>query len=80
MTPRLPANPMTITPPVKMARTSIGVWDLFIGRTIDEKFFADVRQELQNLRDWDNYERCTTLEREKAKATLNYLLQAKHSK
>ena len=74
MTPALPSNPMTITPPKKMVLTSEGVFAMFSGRTVNEQFFKDVRAELQNLRDWDNYERKIDEGREAAKRTLRRLL------
>jgi len=74
MTPDLPSNPLTITPPVRMARTAQGAWDFFAGRIHDDRFFTEVRIELQNLKDWDNYERQTAPEREKAKLLLRYFL------
>lgn len=74
MNPSLPPNPMTITPPRKMARTVEGVAQEFGGRVVDAQFFADVRAELQTLRDWDNYFRSTDPSREGAKRALRRLL------
>lgn len=74
MTPELPANPMTITPPTKMMLTADGVFAKFKGRLVDASLFAEVRAELQNLRDWDNYERRTSPYREGAKSALRYIL------
>jgi hypothetical protein len=72
--PVLPSNPMTITPPVKMVPPADGVWVKFAGRSLDAKFFNDVRAELQNLRDWDNYERHISEGREAAKRVLRRFL------
>lgn len=74
MTPKLPDNPTTITPPPKMMLTADGVLAKFKGRLVDASFFADVRAELKNIRDWDNYERATSPTREGAKNVLRYLL------
>jgi hypothetical protein len=71
MTPKLPPNSMVLTPPPKMARTEAGVAAFFGARTV---LFAEVRAELQILRDWDNYERCTSPDREAAKRALRRLL------
>ncbi len=74
MTPQLPSNPMTITPPPKMMLTAEGVAVKFAGRHVCPALFADVRAELQNLRDWDNYERATSPHREAAKRALRFIL------
>lgn len=74
MTPHLPSNPMTITPPTKMVLTAEGVYQKFKGRTVNASLCADVRAELQNIRDWDNYERCTSPLREGAKRALRRIL------
>ena len=74
MTPKLPSNPMTITPPVKMMLTADGVYAKFKGRLVDASLFADARAELQNLRDWDNYFRNTDPLREGAKHALRRIL------
>lgn len=65
---------MTITPPPKYMLTADGVFAKFKGRLVDASLFADVRAELQNLRDWDNYERTTTELREGAKRALRRIL------
>jgi hypothetical protein len=65
---------MTITPPVKMMLTADGVLTKFHGRRLDASLFADVRAELQNLRDWDNYFRATDSLREGAKRALHRIL------
>ena len=69
---------MTITPPVKMMLTADGVYLKFKGRTVDASLFADARAELQNLRDWDNYERCTSPMREAAKRACRFILDHEH--
>lgn len=74
MTPKLPSNPMTITPPSKMMLTADGVAAKFSGRQVDASLFADVRTELQNLRDWDTYQRATSPQRESAKRALRFIL------
>jgi hypothetical protein len=65
---------MTITPPVKMMLTAEGVYLKFHGRTVDNALFSDVRAELQNLLDWDNYFRTTDQLREGAKRALRRIL------
>ena len=73
MIPHLPSNPTTITP-LKIITTPQDVVAKFAGRQVDALLFADVRVELQNLLDWDNYERATSPEREAAKRALHRIL------
>lgn len=57
-----------------MMLTADGVCLKFKGRVVDASLFADVRAELQNLRDWDNYFRNTDPLREGAKRALRHIL------
>lgn len=75
MTPKLPSNPMTITP-MKHARhfTADDVYRKYHGRLLNIELFAEVRQDLQDIRDMDNYERNTNQIREDAKRALRRIL------
>jgi hypothetical protein len=74
MTPDLPPNPMTITPPPRMVLTAEGVYQRFKGRKVDARLFAEVREELKVIRAWDSYERSTSPLREGAKRALRRIL------
>jgi hypothetical protein len=65
---------MTITPPAKMVMTLAGVDEMFARRRRTPALFAEVRAELQTLRDWDNYQRTTDPDREAAKHALRRIL------
>ena len=65
---------MTITPPKKMIPTADGVYAMFSGRELTPHLFAQVREELANLRDWDNYFRTVDPGREAAKRALRRIL------
>ena len=64
---------MTITPQPSIM-TVADVAAAFEGQPLTNAMFAQVRAVLKNLRAWDNYERCTTEERQRAKAALRRIL------
>jgi hypothetical protein len=64
---------MTITPQPSIM-TVAHVAAAFEGRPLNDAMFAQVRAVLKNLRAWDDYERCTTEERQRAKAALRRIL------
>lgn len=74
MTPGLPSNPMTITPPARTPRTAEGMRRAYADQAVDARLRLQLEAELENLRAWDNYERKTDEAREGAKQVIAELL------
>ncbi|MCY1215946.1 hypothetical protein D9M72_278040 [compost metagenome] len=75
MTPRLPSNPWTITPPAGTPRTAEGMRQRYGDEPIDARLRLQLEAELTTLRAWDNYERKTDEAREGAKQVIAELLK-----
>lgn len=78
MTPRLPANPATIsdTQPKASTWTAESVWKRYSHRTANADCARDLQIDLREVQAWDNYERSTSERREAVKAMLNGMVDA----
>lgn len=75
MTPNLPSNPMTITPKLHGRNlTENGVYAKYLGRVMNDAFFAEIRADLADIRAMDTYEGRTNEIREGAKRALRRML------
>lgn len=79
MSPTLPPNPRTISKQLLRPGTAAELAAHFEDRILNTLFFEEIRQELRILRDWDNYERNTSPDREEAKKILYKYLDQEHS-
>ncbi|MEJ6003702.1 hypothetical protein [Paucibacter soli] len=74
--PRLPSNPFSISDlrPQANTWTAESVEAKYAGKPMDAMATDSIQRDLDEIRAWDNYERCTSPNREAAKQALQALL------